>query len=201
MIHAKEMACFSLYDLQFIDYDSGLLKTEFLFSYLLWLVSQYPTAVKILHTCINLVVQFSCSVMSDSLQPRGLWHARLPYPSPTPGAYSNSYPSSQWCHPTISSSVVPFPSHLQSFPASGSFPRSQFFASGAQSIGTSASASVLPMNIQDLFPLGWTGWISCSPKDSQESSPTPQFKNITSLALSLLYGPTLISIHDYWRKP
>ena len=107
-----------------------------------------------------LSVQFSHSVMSDSLQLHGLQHTRPPCPSPTPGVYSNSCPSSQWCHPTISSSVVPFSSHLQSFPASGSFPMSQFFASGAQSIGVSASASVLPTNIQNWFPLGWTGWIS-----------------------------------------
>ena len=97
--------------------------------------------------------------MYDSLQPRGLQHARLPCPSPTPRACSNSCPSSQWCHPTISSSVVLFPSCLQSFPASGSFPRSQFFASGGQSFGASASALVFPMNIQDWFPLGLTGLI------------------------------------------
>ena len=103
-------------------------------------------------------VQFSHSVMSNSLQPHGLQHARLPCPSPTPRA--NSCPLSRWCHPTISSSVVPFSSCLQSFPASGSFPMSQFFASGGQCIGVSASASVLPMNIQDWFPLGRTGWIS-----------------------------------------
>ena len=105
-------------------------------------------------------VHFSCSVVSNSLWPHGLQHARLPCPSPTPGACSNSCPSSRWCHPTISSSVVPFPSCLQSFPASGSFPMSQFFTSGGQSIGISASASVLPMNIQDWFALGLTGWIS-----------------------------------------
>ena len=109
-------------------------------------------------------VQFSHSVMSDSLWPRGLQYTRLPCPSPTPGAYSNSCPSSQWWHPTISSSVVSFSSHLQSFPASGSFPKSQFFASGGQSIRISASASVLPMNIQDWFPLEWTGWISLQSK-------------------------------------
>ena len=108
--------------------------------------------------------QFSCSVMSDSLRPHGLQHARLPCPSPTPGAYSNSCPSHWWRHPTISSSVVPFFSHLQSFPASGSFQMSQFFASGKQSIIVSASASVLPMNIQDWCPLGWTGWISLQSK-------------------------------------
>ena len=101
-------------------------------------------------------VQFSRSVMSNSLRPHGLQHPKLPCPSPTPGACSNSCPSSQWCHPTISSSVVPFSSYLQFFPASGSFPISQFFTSGGQSIGVSASASVLPMNIQDWFPLGLT---------------------------------------------
>ena len=108
-------------------------------------------------------VQFSCSVVSDSLRPHGLQHARPPCPSPTPGVYSNSCPSSWWCHPTISSSVVPF-SCLQSFPASGSFQMSQLFTSGGQSIEVSASASVLPVNIQDWFPLGWTGWISLQSK-------------------------------------
>ena len=105
-------------------------------------------------------VQFSLSVVSDSLWPHGLQHARSPCPSPTLGVYSNSRLSSQWCHPTIPSSVVPFSSCPQSFPASGSFPVSQLFTSGGQSIRVSASASVLPMNIQDWFPLGWTGWIS-----------------------------------------
>ena len=102
-------------------------------------------------------VLFSRSVMSDSLWPHGLQHSRLPCPSPTPAACSNSCPSRWWCHQTISSSAVPFSSHLQSFPASGSFPMSQFFTSGGQSIGVSTTASVLPMNIQDWFPLGWTG--------------------------------------------
>ena len=105
-------------------------------------------------------VQFTRSVVSDSLWPHGLQHARLPCPSPTPGVYPNSSPLSWWYHPTISSSVVPFSSHLQSFPASGSFPMSWLFASGGQSIGVSASASVLPMNIHDWFSLGWTSWIS-----------------------------------------
>ena len=104
--------------------------------------------------------QFSPSVVSDSLRPHRLQHARLPCPSPTPGVYSNSCPLSQWCHPTISPSVIPFSSCLQSFPILGSFPVCQFFTSGGQSIGVSASASVLPMNIQDWFPSGWTGWIS-----------------------------------------
>ena len=109
-------------------------------------------------------VQFSGSVMSDSLWTHGLQHTRLPCPSPTLGACSNSCPFSWWCHPTISSSVVPFSSCFQSFPASGSFPMSQFFAPGSQSIGDSASASVLPMNTQDLSLLGWTGWISLQSK-------------------------------------
>ena len=107
-------------------------------------------------------VQLSCSIVSDSSWPHGLQHARLPCLSPTPGAYSNSCPSSWWCHPTISSSVVPFSSHLQSFPASGSFQMSQFIASGGQSIG--ASASVLPLNIHSWFLLGLTGFISLQSK-------------------------------------
>ena len=110
-------------------------------------------------------VQFSCSVVPDSLRPHGLQHARPPCPSPTPGVYSNLCPLSRWCHPTISSSVIPFFSCLQSFPASVSFPMSQLLALGSQSIGASASASVLPINIQDWFPLGWTGWISLQSKE------------------------------------
>ena len=109
-------------------------------------------------------VQLSHSVFSDALRPHGLQHARLPCPSPTPRVYSNSHPLSQWCSPTISSSVTPFSSHLQSFPASGSFQMSQFFISSSQSIGASASTSVLPMNTQDWSPLGWTGWISLQSK-------------------------------------
>ena len=143
-------------------------------------------------------VQFSHSVMSDSLWPHRLQHARLPCLSPTPGASSNSCPSSRWCHPTISSSIIPLSSYLQSFPASGSFPISWFFTSSGQSIG--ASASVLPINIQDWFPLRLTGLISLSPTDSQESFPTLQFKSINSLALSFLYSPTLTCIHDYWKS-
>ena len=109
-------------------------------------------------------VQFSRSVVSDSLQPHESQHARPPCPTPTPGVYSNSCPLSWWCHPTISSSVVSFSSCLQSFPASGSFLVSQLFISGDQSIGGSASISVLPMNIQDWSALGWTGWISLQSK-------------------------------------
>ena len=113
----------------------------------------------------NMFSQFSCSVVSYSLQPFGLQHARFTCPSPTPRVYPNSCPLNRWCHPTISSSVILFPSCLQSFPASESFPRNQFFASGSQSIGASASVSVLPMNIQDWFPLGWTDWISLQSKE------------------------------------
>jgi len=130
--------------------------------------------------------QFSFSVMSDSLWLSGL-HARLPCPSPTPRAYSNSCPSSRWCHPTISSSVIPFSSCLQSFPASVSFLISQFFASGGQSIGVSALASVLPMNIQNWFPLGLTGWISLQSKGLSRvfSSTTVQKHQFFGAQLSL----------------
>ena len=121
-------------------------------------------------------IQFSRSVMSDSLQSHGLQHTRPPCPSPTLRVYSNSCPLSRWCHPTISSSVVPF-SCLQSFPASGSFQMSQFFASGGQSIGVSASASVLPMSAQDWFPLGWTGWISLLSKGLSRVFSKPHFKS------------------------
>ena len=113
---------------------------------------------------LMLSVQFSRSVMSNSLQPHGLQHARLPCLSPTPGVHPNPCPLSWWCHPTISSSAIPFSSCLQSFPASGSFQMSQLFALGGQSTGVSASASVLPMNTQDWSPLGWTGWISLQSK-------------------------------------
>ena len=132
-------------------------------------------------------VQFSRSVVSNSLWPHGLQHTRLPYPSPTPRAYSNSCPSRRWCHPTTSSSVIPFSSWLQSFPASGSFPMSHFFTSGGQSMGASASASVLPMNIQDWFPLGLTSLISFLSKGLSRvfSNTTVQRYQIFSAQLSL----------------
>ena len=132
-------------------------------------------------------VQFSRSLISDSLWPHGLLHARVPWPSPTPGLYSNSCPSSQWCHPATSSSVVPFSSRLQSFPASGIFPMSQFFASGGQSTGVSASESVLPMNTQDWSPLGWTGCISLWSKGLSRvfSNTTVQKHHFFSAQLSL----------------
>ena len=145
-------------------------------------------------------VQFSRSVMSDSLLPHGPQHERLPCPSPVPRAYSNSCPSNWWCHPAISSSVVPFSSGLQSLPASGSFPMSQFIASGGHSIWVSASASVLPINIQDWFHLGWTSWISLQSKGLSRVFSNITVQNINSLVLIFLYGPTLTSIHDYWKN-
>ena len=139
-------------------------------------------------------VQFSRSVMSDSCDSVDRSTAGFPVHHRLPEfAQTHVHRVSD----AISSSVIPFSSHLQSFPASRSFPMSQFFASGGQSIGVSASASILPMNTQDGFPLGLTGWISCSPRDSQESSPTPQFKSINSSVLSFLHSPTLTSIHDH----
>ena len=144
-------------------------------------------------------VQFSRSVMSDSLWPHEPQHARPPCPSPTPGVHPNSCPSSQWCHPTISSSVVPFSSCPQSFPASESFPMSQLFASGGQSIGAPASASVLPMNIQGWFPLGLTSLISLLSKGlSRVFFSTTVWKQKFFSAQA--YGPTLTSAHDYWKN-
>ena len=145
-----------------------------------------------------IAIQFNYSVVSDSLQPHGLQHAKFPCPLPTPRAYSNSCPSSWWCHPTISSSVVPFFSCLQSFPASGSFLINQLFATGGQSIG--ASASVLPMNIRDWFPLGWTGWISLQFKGLPRGFSNTTVQKHQFSALGFLYSPTLTSIHDYWKN-
>ena len=138
------------------------------------------------HTLVS-SVQFRHSVMSDSLWPHELQHTRPPCPSPTPRVYLNSCPLSSWCSPTISSSVVPFSSCLQSFPASGSFPMSQFFKSGGQNIGVSASPSVLPMNIQDWFLLGWTGWIVLQSKGLSRvfSNTTVQKHHFFSTQISL----------------
>ena len=127
-------------------------------------------------------VQFSCSVMSDSLQPHGLQHARPPCPLLIPRVYSNSYPLNKWCHPTIQFSAVPFSSHLQSFPASRSLQMSQFFTSGGQNIGISASTSVLPKNTQDWSPLEWTGWISLQSKGLSRV-----FSNTTVQKASILW--------------
>ena len=147
------------------------------------------------------LVQFSCSVVSDSLWPHGIQHIRPPCPSSNPRVYSNSCPLSQWFLPTISSSVIPFSSHLQSFPSSGSFQMSQFFASGGQINGV--SASVLPMNIQDWFPLGRTGWISLQSKGLSRtfSNTTVQkYQFFGTQFFFFFYGPTLTSIHDYWKN-
>ena len=148
----------------------------------------------------NQSVQFSRSVVSDSLWPHELQHTRPPCPSPAPGVHSNSHPSSQQCHPAISYSVIPFFSYPPKLPASGSFPVSQLFTWGGQSTGVSALASFLPENTQDWSPLGLTGWTSLQSKNSQESSPIPQFKHINSSALSFLHSPTLTSIHDHWKN-
>ena len=136
--------------------------------------------------------------MSYSLRPHGLQHTRPPSPSPTPGSRSNSCLLSQWCHPTISSSDIPFSSCFQSFSASGSFPVSQFFTSGDQSI--EASASVLPMKIQGWFPLGLTGLISLESKGLSRVFSRTTVQSINSLALSLLYGLAFTFIHDYWKN-
>ena len=144
-------------------------------------------------------VQFSRSVMSDSLWPHELQHARPPCPSPTPGVHPNSCPLSRWCHPTISSSVIPFFSCFQSFPASGFSPMSQLFTSGGLSIGVSASASVLPMNTQDWSPLGWTGWISLQSKGLSRvfSNTIVQNHKLSEAQLSLLFNS---HIHTWLLK-
>ena len=147
--------------------------------------------------CIS---HFSCSVVSDSLLPHEPQHARPPCPSPTPGVHPNPCPLSRWCHPTISSSAVPFSSCPQSFPASGSFQMIQLFTWGGQSTGVSASKSVLPMNTQDWPPLGWTGWTSLQSKGLSRVFSNTTVQKHNSLVLSFLYSPTLTSIHDHWKS-
>ena len=151
------------------------------------------------HLIIKLLssVQFSCSVVSDSLQPHEPQHARPFCPLPTPRVYPNSCPLSRWCHSTISSSVIPFFSHLQSFPASGS-KMSQLFASGGQNIST--SASVLPMNIQDSFPLRWTGWICLQSKGLSRVFSNTTVQKHQFFGTQPFYSPALTSIHDYWEN-
>ena len=144
-------------------------------------------------------VQFSHSIVSDSLRPHESQHTRLRYPSPTPGVHSDSCPSSQWCHPAILSSVIPFSACPQSLPASEACPMNQFFAWGRQSTGISALASFLPKKSQGWSPSEWTGWISLQSKGLSRVSPTLQFKSINSSALSCLHSPTLTSIHDHWK--
>ena len=135
-----------------------------------------------------------------TLQPHGLQHARLPCLLPTPRACSNSCPSSQWCHTPVSSFVIPFSSCLQSFPALGSFPISQFFASGGQILEFQLQHQSFQWIFRTDFLLDWLVGSPCSPRDFQESSPTPQFKSINSSVLSFIYSPTLTSIHDYWKN-
>ena len=142
-------------------------------------------------------VQFSSSVLSDSLWPHESQHARPPCLSPTPRAYSNSCPLSWWCHPTISSTVSPFSSHLQCFPASGYFPVSQLFKSGGQSIGVSASTSVLPMNTQDWPPLGWTDLLAV--QETLKSLLQHHSSKASILRCSAFFTVQLSSIHDYWK--
>ena len=142
----------------------------------------------------------SHSVVSDSLWPHGLQHSRLSCPSPSPRTCSNLCPLRQWCHPTISSSVITFSSHPHSFPASGSFPMSQLFTSGGWSIGASASASVLPMNIRDWFHLGWTGLISLQSRGLSRVFPNTTLQKHQLFSAQLLYSPTLTSIHDCWKN-
>ena len=148
-------------------------------------------------SCLTL---FFFSPVSNSLQPHEPQPARPPCPSLTPVVHPNSCPSSWWCHPTISSSVIPFSSCPQSFPASGSFQMSQLFASGGQSTGVSASASVLPVNTQDWSPLGWTGWISLQSKGLSRVFSNTMVQSNNFSALSFLYSPSLTSINDYWKN-
>ena len=149
---------------------------------------------------VNFMFQFSRSVVSNSLRPRELQHARPPFPSPTPGVYPNPCPSSRWCHPMISSSVISFSSCPQSFPASGSFQMSQLFESGGQSLEFQFQHQSFQWTPRtDLLQDGLVG-SPCSPRDSQESSPTPQFKSINSSALSRLHSPIFTSIHDHRKN-
>ena len=178
----------------------------------LWAQEDSRSEISFISLCLEILpmleyfqfnsVHFSRSVMSDSLRPHELQHTSPPCPSPTPRIHPNPCPSSRWYHPAISSSVVPFSSCTKSLPASASFPMSQLFAWGGQCIGVSDSKSVLPMNTQDWSPLGWLVGSPCSPRDTQESSPAPQFKSINSPVLSFLHSPTLTSIHDHGKtKP
>ena len=140
---------------------------------------------------MSLLASFSHSVTPSSLQPHGLQHIRLPWPSPSPGVHSDSCPSSRWCHPTISSSVIPFSSRLQYFPASGFFPINRLFASGGQSVAASASASVLPVSIQGWFPLGLTGLISLLSRELPRIFSSTPIQKHQFFGAQLLYGSTL----------
>ena len=145
-------------------------------------------------------VQFSRSVVYDYLRPHASQHTRSPCPSPTARVHSDLHPSTQWCHPAISSSVVRFSSCRQSHPESESFPMSQLFAWAGQNTGVPALASLPPKKSQGWSPSEWSGCITCSPRDSQESSPTPQIKSINSVELSFLHSPNFTSIHGHWKN-
>jgi len=181
-----------------IELDNDNLKEKYKWKTTHYHLSEHSPFSLSLPIYIYIYMLFSCSIVFNPLWPHGLQHTRLPYPSQSPGVCSDSCPLSWWCHPTISSSVVPFSSCLQSFPASGSFQMSQFFTSGGQSAGVSAPASVLPMNIQDWFPLEWTSWISLPSKGLSRV-----FSNTTVQKhpfFSCLYSPTLTSKYDYWKN-
>jgi len=175
------------------------------FHFACWIYSSVKQKIYIvLFTIIYIIqfssVQFSHSVVSDSLRPHESQHARPLCPSPTPGVHSDSRPSSQWCHPAISSSVVPFSSCPQSLPPSESFPMSQFFTWGGQSTGVSALASFLPKKSQGWSPSEWTGWICLQSKGLSRVFSNTTIQKHQSLALSLLHSPTLTSIHDYRKN-
>ena len=174
-----------------IIYLSLLSSVNFCFIILEFVIRDYNHKILIYsYWIIFIIIQFNCSVVFDSLQLHKSQHARSPSPSPTSRVHSNSCLSSRWCHPAISSSVIPFSSCLQSLQASGSFSMSQLFAWGGQSTGVSALASVPPMKTQDWSPLGWTGWISLQSK----------VKSINASACNFLHSPTLTSIHAYWKN-
>ena len=178
------------FHLQFPNFNFFFLKTYFLPRFVI------PVNVNSQFTSL----QFSHSFLSDSLRSHERQHARPPCPSPTPEVHPNPCPLSQWCHPTISSSVVPFSSCPQSFPALGSFQMSQLFTSGGQSTGVSASTSVLPVNTQDWSPLGWTGWISLKSKGLARVFSNTTVQKHQFFGASFLYSPTLTSIHDHWKN-
>ena len=170
-------------------------------------VSRFAEIVSFICICLSEASPFfivhklsSVDQSYPTLWHHGLRHTRLPCPSLSPRVCSNSCPLSRWFHSTVSSSVVPFSSCLQSFPASGSFPVSCFLASSGQRIGVSASASALPVNTQDWSPLGWTGWISLQSKGLSRVFSSTTVQSINSSVLSFLCSPTLTSVHDYWKN-
>ena len=195
-LHALKLLAWAIWML--FSLSLNFLKPRWFFQNPLTSTARIPTDLALLLFLFfsGVYLQFSRSIVFDSLRHHESQHARPPWPSPTPRVYPNSCPLSQWCHLAISSSVVPF-SCLQFFPASGSFPMSQFFTSGNQSIGVSALASFPSKEHPGLisFRMDWLDLLVV-----QEFSPTPQFKSINSLALSFLHSPTLISIHDYWKN-